>query len=168
MTDRTELHKLLDSRLDGVPAGVPQPDPIAVSWGIGASTWSEGNLAVYSLLSGNSWHPRNVLDVSGFGVVGSDGIAKLALSDFHCYFPPPDNFPGGWAADTPVNVTATARGSAPAYLTTETVLGPGPAGRPGLRFDVLITVFAWKPNGRPRPGVSFDWRCRAIIRGEPG
>jgi hypothetical protein len=164
MQDRTELHNLLDSRIDAIPDGIPRPDdPIATSWGIGAATWVEGgNMAVYSIFSGKSCRSRWILDVSGISAVGDGGVVRFNLSDFHCLFPPPvAPGHGEWVFERPINVTATARGSEPTYLTTEARLGS--ASDPN-EFDVFISIFAWRPNGRPREGVGLDWRCRALIR----
>lgn len=162
MQDRTKLHNLLDSGIDAIPHGIPRPDPIATSWGIGAATGVEGNIAVYNIFSGKSCGSRNILDVSGISGVGDDGVVRFNLSDFHCLFPQ-SSAPGQgkWVFEQPINVTATARGSDPTYLTTEARLG---SATDPHEFDVFISIFAWKPNGRPRPGVGLDWRCRALIR----
>ncbi len=169
MQDRTELHNLHDTGIDAIPDGIPRPDPVATSWGIGAATWVDGynlpypypTFAVYTVGSGKSCGSRNILDVSGTSVVRDGGVARFNLSDFHCL--PPEAAPGQgkWEFEQPFNVTATARGSDPTYLTTEARFGN--ASDPSA-FDVFISIFAWRPNGRPREGVVIDWRCRALIR----
>jgi hypothetical protein len=160
MAASDELHRLLDAASDAVPDGIARDDPIATRWGIGAATFSEGNIAIYSLFAPKGCGSRQVLDVSGLSVTGNDGTAEIQLSDFHCYFPPPFADPGRWVYNRPVNVTATARGSQPTFITTDTRLGT--ATDPSA-FDIRITVFSWRPNGRPRPSAAFYWRCRALI-----
>lgn len=164
MLDKAKIHALIDARIDAIPGGIPLPDDeIATSWGVGSASWSEGTIAIYNLLIGRSnCGERKILDVSGVGVTGNDGVATFNLSDFHCYFPPPSADPGSWEVSLPINVVATPRGVDPTYLTAEAEVGidnPLPHA-----FDIAIAIYSWRPNGRPRKSVRFDWRCRVIVR----
>jgi hypothetical protein len=88
------------------------------------------------------------LDVSGFATTASNGQSVFRLTSFMC--------PAGEVFRVPVNVVATPFSSQPFFLTvTHAVINNG--------ADVEIKVFAWKPNGTPAPGVTFNWRCRVEL-----
>ncbi len=93
----------------------------------------------------NRCSANRVIDVSGFATTGPNGQFTFKLTDFLC--------PAHEIYSYPINVLATPVSSKPFFLTVQhSILNNG--------ADVTITVFAWKPNGTPAPGVTFNWRCR--------
>ncbi len=90
-----------------------------------------------------------LLDASGVSSTQANGTRVFLLSDFVCF--PPYHF-----IFEPINVLATARSTAPFFLTTtHALINNG--------TDLQITVFAWDARGAAAPNVTFDWRCRACV-----
>jgi hypothetical protein len=85
------------------------------------------------------------VDVSSFAVTGNNGQVTFTLTNFLC--------PANEIYSLPINVLATPISAKPFFLTVQHELVNNGA-------DVKITVFAWDANGRPAPGVTFNWRCR--------
>jgi hypothetical protein len=83
-----------------------------------------------------------LLDVCGVAATGSDGTVEFLLSDFFC---------GEFGIFSRVNFLATPLSSAPVFVTVQ---------RTVIVRDVRIKVFSWNADGRPAPGIAFDWRCR--------
>ena len=93
----------------------------------------------------NRCSANRVIDVSGFATTGANGQFSFNLTNFIC--------PAREIYSEPVNVIATPKTSKPFFLTVQhEVVNNG--------ADVKITVFAWKSNGSPAPGITFNWRCR--------
>ena len=93
----------------------------------------------------NRCSANRVVDVSGFATTGANGQSTFNLTSFLC--------PAHEIYSEPVNVIATPKSAKPFFLTVmHDVVNSG--------ADVKITVFAWKPNGSPAQGVTFNWRCR--------
>jgi|SoiMetStandDraft_5_1073268.scaffolds.fasta_scaffold48285_1 hypothetical protein len=93
----------------------------------------------------NRCFENRAVDVSGFATTGENGQVSFNLTSFLC--------PANEIYSVPINVVATPISSKPFFLTVQHVLVNNGA-------DVKITVFAWKSNGGPAGGVSFNWRCR--------
>lgn len=93
-----------------------------------------------------------MLDASGSSTTGSNGSVVVPLSSVLCEIP---------TLAAPVNVQATVRGTAPAFLTMTYALVANP-NFPTSFNDVNITVYTWDANGKPAPNVVFDWRCRVV------
>lgn len=89
-----------------------------------------------------------ILDVSGWGIMGSDGQRTFRLSEFFCY-----TATLGVTLEAPINVIATPNTRVPCFLTSQYSLVDD-------HKDVEITLSAWDPNGAAAPDISFDWRCR--------
>jgi hypothetical protein len=84
----------------------------------------------------------DLLDVCGVAATGSDGTVEFLLSDFFC---------ADIGIRPRVNFLATPLSSAPVFVTVQ---------RTPLDRDVRIKVFSWSADGKPAPGIAFDWRCR--------
>jgi hypothetical protein len=93
---------------------------------------------------GNRCHGMRVLDVSGFGITGSDGTSQFRLSSALCRI---DDALAG-----PINVLATPISDTPCFVTMRHFLV-----HPN---DVDIKVCSWGPDGAALPNVAFNWRCR--------
>jgi hypothetical protein len=93
---------------------------------------------------GNRCHVTRVLDVSGFGITGSDGTTQFRLSSALCL--------SGVALAGPINVLATPISDSPCFVTMSHSLVNG--------TDVEIKVRSWGPSGAASPNVAFNWRCR--------
>lgn len=90
------------------------------------------------------------LVVAGVGITGGKGVVELALNDYYCL---PDVEEGLYELNnqTPTILLATAAGSQPVYMTTETFWRDEPRTDLGLRF------FSWGIGGRPVPDAVFQW-----------
>lgn len=91
-----------------------------------------------------------VLEVTGNAVTSDDGSERFALSRFVC--------PSLRDLGLPVTVLATARTAEPVYLTATGRLLRGFGPNAGTVIGVGIRVFAWGPDGSPRPGIPFTFR----------
>jgi hypothetical protein len=85
------------------------------------------------------------VDVSSFATTSNNGQATFFLKQFLC--------PANEIFSIPINVLATPISEKPFFLTVQQELVNNGA-------DIKITVFAWDANGKPAPGVTFNWRCR--------
>jgi hypothetical protein len=138
---KKQIEALLDHRLDP-SGGINLIEEIAIS------TISPGSRTTRRLGDPrNRCHVTEVLDVSGFGITGSDGTTQFRLSSVLCLT--------GIPLYGPINVLATPISDSPSFVTTRHSLleGSGPD-------DVEIKFCSWGPNGAPAPSVAFNWRCR--------
>jgi hypothetical protein len=120
---------------------------------VGAHNYSDGDVLWRSIFfPGKSCVDSSLLDASGSSTTGSNGSVVVPLSSVLCEIP---------TLAAPVNVQATVRGTAPAFLTMTYALVPNP-NFPTSFNDVNITVYTWDANGKPAPNVVFDWRCRVV------
>jgi hypothetical protein len=93
----------------------------------------------------------NLLEASGRSTTGANGKSVFLLSNFIC-------------ADLnqfsePVYLLATPHVAQACYVTMTHQIVPTNPPQPPFN-DVQITAYAWGPNGKAAPNISFDWRCR--------
>jgi hypothetical protein len=91
---------------------------------------------------------RHLTDVAGTSITGPDGASKpIALSRLVCG--PVVN------VGDPVSLVATPLTNRPVYLTTTINIQHSGYSEVG---EVEFRVFAWGPNGNPRPEIPFSFR----------
>jgi hypothetical protein len=175
--DPTQLRPHLEAiaRLSGVslPPGVGTVGKISLFQWLGAYMITEGpntappygqavdsEVTSVDLILGphRSATEAPLTDVSGVGATGSDGTASLYVG----VVVPSD---GGLQALEPVHIVATAQGNQPVFLTFDYRILTGNEPPPIYGYlpvlgDIHLTVYAWKPDGKPAADVQFHWRCR--------
>jgi hypothetical protein len=102
--------------------------------------------------------PTGALVIAGVGITNPQGAIALSVNDFYC--PPEGNF--SYGLQEPIILTATAGGSQPVYMTTETVWGDRDNNELTLRF------FSWGIGGRPVPNTVFRWHLTIATSFSPG
>jgi hypothetical protein len=149
-----ELKKQLDG-LAGKELDLSTEQLVQFIFPVASQSYDDTGAVTYQriIFPGKSCQQMRLLDVAGSSSTGDDGKRVFLLSSFLC-----SNL-NSFAA--PVNLVATPRSASPCYTTTTLRLVPTP-NVPNAFSDVEVTVFAWKPNGSPAPGISIDWRCRLV------
>jgi hypothetical protein len=88
------------------------------------------------------------LVIAGIGITNPEGVIELSVSDFYCT-PEADRLT--FQLQEPIILTATAGGSQPIYMTTESSWGNQNNNELTLKF------FSWGIGGRPVPNAVFRW-----------
>jgi hypothetical protein len=118
-----------------------------------AYTKSDGMVTWKSIFTQSSFKRCDagiILDVSGASFTGPDGRREILLSKFVC-------LDQGDTLAEPINVLATARSEKPFFVTaTHRLINAA--------SDLQITIFSWDATGAVAPGLTFDWRCRAVFQ----
>jgi len=132
------------------------PDQLAVfAFPAGAAYYEEGSQVLWRrIIFPGSFcvSPVTLLDASGRSLTGSNGTVKFLLSNFICS--DINSF------SEPVHLLGTPQVTKACYVTMTHAIVPDPVHQ-GYN-DVEITAYAWGPNGKPAPEISFDWRCRVV------
>jgi hypothetical protein len=141
---KKQLEAIAGQEIDAAPEQI-----ISLWFPVGAHDYNSGTVLWRSaILPGRNCVSSSLLDASGASSTGAAGNRVFLLSDFIC-------LPQVRSLAEPINVVATARSTAPFYVTvTHTLVNNA--------TDVQITVFAWDAKGNPAPNVTFDWRCRLV------
>jgi hypothetical protein len=152
--DPAEVKKQLEA-IAGQKIDISDDQIAIIRWPVGAHNYEDGTVLWRSIIfPGQNCIASSLLDGSGVSTTGTNGEVTFLLSNFIC-------LPLVRSLSEPVNVLATARTASPFFVTTTHTMVPDP-NSPQSFNDVQITVYAWDANGKPAPGVSFDWRCRVV------
>jgi len=123
---------------------------IQLRFPVSAYTFSDGEVLWKSIFfPGKNCVESTLFDIGGSTSTDANGSVTFLLSNSYCE---------ALYLSAPVNLEATVRGTSPAFLTMTTTLISQQANSPYT--DLSITVYSWDANGKPAPGVEFDWRCR--------
>jgi hypothetical protein len=128
------------------------PDQLRNIWyPAGTYSYNDGTTcwrSIFPIFPGKSCSSATLLDVSGALTTASNGQLVFPISDVVC-------FPLVNLLAEPINVVVTPRSASPSFVTQTHALINN-------NSDVQITVYSWDANGKPVPGVAFDWRCRVV------
>lgn len=102
--------------------------------------------------------PAGALVIAGVGITNPEGTIALSINDFYC--PPEGNI--NYGLQEPIILTATAGGSQPVYMTTETVWGDRD------NNELTLIFFSWGIGGRPVPNAVFRWYLTVAASLFPG